>query len=276
MNFDISSIIDYKNLIELTKLYALNIFFAIVIFLAGKWIVNKIVLFFETIMTKTHAIDETLISFLKSIIYYTLLVLVILTAINKLGVNTTSFFAILGAAGLAVGLALKDSLANFAAGVMIIFFRPYKNKDSVIVAGISGVVEEIKIFNTQLKTGDNQTIIIPNSKIINDTIINVMNKPTRRVDLILSIGYDDDLQKAKQILLDIATNDNRVLKNEQISIGVSELAESSVNLFFKSWVKTKDYWDVKNDFLEKVKLEFDKAGITIPFPQQDVHHYDKK
>jgi small conductance mechanosensitive channel len=201
--------------------------------------------------------------------------MVILTAVKQLGVDTTSFFAILGAAGLAIGLALKDSLGNFASGVMIILFKPFKVGDVVTAAGVTGKIEEVSIFNTIMITPDNQKMIVPNGAITNASITNINAKPTRRVDLVVGIGYDDDIKKAKEVLNSIVNANEKVLKEEGITVAVSELADSSVNFVVRAWVKTPDYWDVKFNLTETIKNTFDKEGISIPYPQQDLHLYKK-
>ncbi len=259
---------------DMIGVYALNIALAIVIFVIGKWVARKVADISFKLMMKNSKIDETLAKFLDDIIYYILIVVVVLTALKQLGVDTTSFFAILGAAGLAIGLALKDSLGNFASGVMIILFRPFKVGDFINAGGVSGTVEEVTIFNTILKTGDNQKLIVPNGAITGGTITNVNAKPERRVDLVVGIGYDDDIKKAKEVLTSIIEADERVLKDKGITVAVSELADSSVNFVVRAWVNTPDYWSVKFDLTENIKLTFDKEGISIPYPQQDVHHHN--
>ncbi|XOB62795.1 mechanosensitive ion channel family protein [Campylobacterota bacterium DY0563] len=259
---------------DMIGLYALNIAIAIVIFIIGKWVAKKIADFSKKMMLKNEKVDKTLANFLDDIIYYVLMVIVILTALKQLGVDTTSFFAILGAAGLAIGLALKDSLGNFASGVMIIMFRPFRVGDFVNAGGVSGTVEEVSIFNTIIITPDNQKIIVPNGAITGGSITNVNAKPERRVDLVVGISYDDDIKKAKNLLKGIVEADERVLQDKGITVAVSELADSSVNFVVRAWVKTPDYWGVKFDLTENVKTTFDKEGITIPYPQQDVHHYN--
>ncbi len=259
---------------DMIGVYALNIAIAIVIFVIGKWVARKIADLCFKLMMKNSKIDETLAKFLDDIIYYILIVVVVLTALKQLGIDTTSFFAILGAAGLAIGLALKDSLGNFASGVMIILFRPFKVGDFINAGGVSGSVEEVTIFNTILKTGDNQTLIVPNGAITGGTITNVNAKPERRVDLVVGIGYDDDIKKAKEVLTSILSADDRILQEKGLTVAVSELADSSVNFVVRAWVKTPDYWAVKFDLTENIKLTFDKEGISIPYPQQDVHHYN--
>ncbi|RXK03373.1 mechanosensitive ion channel family protein [Halarcobacter bivalviorum] len=261
---------------DVIGVYALNIAAAIVIFVIGKFLARKLTDFFVKLMNKKKNVDETLLSFLDDIVYYILMVVVILTSLKQVGVDTTSFFAILGAAGLAIGLALKDSLGNFASGVMIIFFKPFKVGDFVEAGGVAGTVQEVGIFNTEFKTGDNQKIIVPNGAITGGNIKNVNAHDTRRVDLIVGIGYDDDIKKAKDVLNQIVEADERVLKEKGITVAVSELANSSVNFVVRAWVNTPDYWAVKFDLTENIKLTFDKEGISIPFPQTDVHVYKHK
>lgn len=248
---------------------------AFLIFFIGKWISRKISRIFTKMMEK-QGVDVTLIRFLEGIIYYALLVSVVLAAVSQLGVKTTSFFAILGAASLAVGLALKDSLANFSAGVMLILFRPFKVGDFIIVGGESGAVEYINVFNTVLNTADNQRKIIPNNNISNATITNVTANPRRRVDLVIGIGYGDDIRLAKATLEEVILADKRVLAEPALQIAVSELGDSAVNIVARPWVATGDYWAVLCDLTEKIKLTFDEKGISFPFPQQDVHISQQK
>jgi small conductance mechanosensitive channel len=252
-----------------------NLFIAIAVFIIGKWLAKKITNIVVSLLKKINGIDETLVKFLENIIYYILMMVVILTTLSKLGVETTSFFAILGAAGLAIGLALKDSLGNFASGVMLILFKPFKLGDFVTVAGVSGTVKEISIFSTIVITGDNQKLIVPNGAITSDTIVNVNANPTRRVDLVVGIGYDDDIKKAKDVLTNILESNDKIIQNKGLTVAVSELADSSVNFVVRAWVQTPDYWGVKFDLTEQVKLRFDKEGISIPYPQQDVHHHNQ-
>jgi small conductance mechanosensitive channel len=215
--------------------------------------------------------DETLAKFLVALTRITLLTLVIIAAITALGVEPVSFVAVLGAAGLAVGMALQGSLSNFAAGVMLIIFRPFNVGDYVEAGGSAGVVQEIRIFSTILNTPDNKKVILPNSTVTGGNIVNYSANDTRRVDMVFGIGYDDDIKAAKEILEQIVAADNRVLKDPAPKIAVSELADSSVNFVVRPWVKTEDYWNVYFDITEKVKLTFDEKGISIPFPQTDVH-----
>lgn len=250
--------------------YGLKLIFALLIFLIGKWIAKRLASLCEKIMDK-NGVEVTLRKFLNNIIYYVLLIAVVLAAAGELGINTTSFLTVLGAASLAVGLALKDSLANFSSGVMLILFRPFKIGDVVNVAGETGKVIEITVFNTIIHTGDNQKKIIPNGAISNDTITNITANPTRRIDLVIGIGYDDDIRKAKESLEKIVKADSRVLSEPAPTIAVSELADSSVNLVVRPWVKTTEYWDVYFALMEAIKLTFDEEKISFPYPQQDVH-----
>jgi len=255
--------------------YSLNIIGAILIFIVGKWLSRRIANILAKILAKNN-VDQTLVNFLANLTYYTLLVLVIVAAAGRLGINTTSFLTIIGAAGLAVGLALKDSLSNFAAGVMLVLFRPFAIGDVVSVAGITAKVENINIFNTHFCSPDNQLIIVPNNKIISDIITNINAKNTRRIDLVVGISYSDDMARTREILAGLAKDDSRVLTDPAPTIAVAELADSSVNLVFRPWVKTADYWDVRFDLTEKIKNALDAAGISIPFPQQDVHLFVEK
>lgn len=255
--------------------YSLNIIGAILIFIVGKWLSRRIANLLSKLLQKNN-IDQTLVNFLSNLTYYSLIVLVVVAAAGRLGINTTSFLTIIGAAGLAVGLALKDSLANFAAGVMLVLFRPFTIGDVVSTAGITAKVESINIFNTHFCSPDNQLIIVPNGKIINDIITNINIKATRRIDLVVGISYSDDMAKTREILAGLAKADSRVLTDPAPTIAVAELADSSVNLVFRPWVKTADYWDVRFDLTEKIKNALDEAGISIPFPQQDVHLFVEK
>jgi small conductance mechanosensitive channel len=243
---------------------------AIIIFLIGRWLAKVVVGVVHRLMRR-GGVDDTLIKFLGSIIYAVLLVAVVIAALDRLGVNTTSLLAILGAAGLAVGLALKDSLSNFAAGVMLILFRPFRVGDFIEAAGTSGIVENIQIFSTVLRTGDNREITVPNGPIFSGTIVNVTARDTRRIDLVFGIGYGDDLRRAKELIGQVLAADERILADPAPAISIAELGDSSVNLNVRPWVKSADYWAVRSDLLENVKAAFDGNGISIPFPQRDVH-----
>jgi small conductance mechanosensitive channel len=250
--------------------YGLKIVAAILIFVIGKWAVNKITALIKKMMLKAD-IDKTLVEFSESLIYFALLLMVVLASLNALGINTTSFIAVLGAASLAVGLALQGSLANIGAAVLIIVFRPFKVGDFIEAGGATGTVDDVNLFSTIISPLDNRTIIVPNSAIIGGNITNYSNKPQRRVDLTFGIGYDDDLKLAKQTLMEILTADSRILQDPAPFVAVSELGDSSVNFITRSWVESADYWDVYFELIEKVKLTFDEKGISIPYPQMDVH-----
>ncbi len=255
--------------------YSIKIVAAILIFIIGKWFCRKITDLLTKLMKK-NSVDDTLVKFLGSIVYYTLLIVLMIVVASQLGINTTSFLTIVGAAGLAIALALKDSLSNFASGVMLILFRPIKIGDFVDVGGVKGTVQSIDIFNTTLHSPDNQKHIVPNASITSGVITNVTANDTRRVDLVIGIGYDDDIAKAKGILEAIIKRENRVLENPATNIAVSELADSSVNFVVRPWVKTSDYWDVYFALTEEIKISFDKEGISIPYPQQDVHLFSEQ
>lgn len=250
--------------------YFLKLIAAIVIFYVGRIIARSISALLEKGLLSRN-IDKAVVSFLSSILYAILMIATALMALSQVGVQTTSFIAILGAAGLAVGLALQGSLANFASGVLIILFRPFKSGDFIDAGGITGTVDKIEIFQTIMKTPDNKRVIVPNAKITGGHITNFSAESTRRVDLVIGISYDSDLRKAKALLEQIISEDPRVLAEPEPNIRVSELADSSVNLIVRPWVNTDDYWGVYWDTLEKVKLTFDEHGIGIPFPQMDVH-----
>lgn len=250
--------------------WGLKVIAALAILVIGNWLAKKIAAIFVKMMDRNN-VDVTLTKFLKNIIYYALLVAVVIAAAGQLGINTTSFLTVVGAAGLAIGLALKDSLANFSAGVMLILFRPFKVGDWVNVAGETGAVEEITIFNTVMNTADNQRKIIPNGIITSGTITNITANDTRRIDMVFGIGYDDNIKAAEQVFTDIIKAEPRVLSDPAPTVAVAELADSSVNFVVRPWVKTSDYWAVKFLLTEQIKLALDEAGISIPFPQQDVH-----
>lgn len=260
---------------DVVAMFGLKIAAAIAILVVGRWIAKAITKLARRAMEKTK-LDAMLARFVGNLIYVALMIFVVLAAINQLGVQTTSFIAVIGAAGLAIGLALQGSLANFAAGVLIIVFRPYKVGDYVEGGGVAGTVEEVQIFTTVLKTPDNKTIIVPNGQIMSGTITNYSARPERRIDLVVGVGYDADLDKTRQVLTDILGEDERVLREPTPLIGVVELADSSVNFVVRPWVKTADYWPVYFDLNERIKKRFDAEGITIPFPQRDVHIYEHK
>ena len=250
--------------------YAANIALALAIFLVGKWLAGTLTNVVIALLKKSR-MDDILITFVTSIVKALLMLFVTIAALNQLGVDTTSLIALLGAAGLAVGLALQNSLQNFAAGVMLIVFRPFKAGDFVELAGVAGVVENIGIFSSVLRTGDNRELIVPNGVIYGGIITNYSKRSTRRVDMVFGIDYDLDLKQAKALLRTIILADERVLSEPEPVVAVSELADFSVNFIVRPWVKNADYWPVLWDTTEKVKLEFDAQGLSIPYPQMDIH-----
>jgi len=253
--------------------WGIRLAIALAIFIIGRWIARWLTNIVRKLMTKSN-LDVMLINFLGNLVYTVLILVVVMATLDHLGIRTTSLLAVFGAAGLAIGLALKDSLSNFSSGVMIILFRPFKVGDFIEAAGAAGVVEEVRMFATIMRTGDNRQIIVPNGQIYGGTITNYSAKPTRRIDLVFGIGYGDDIAKAKKIIDDIMQQDERILSDPAPGIALGELAESSVNFNVRPWVNNEDYWPVRADLLEKIKLAFDANGISIPFPQQDVYMHE--
>jgi len=252
--------------------FAINLATAIAIFFVGRIIVRLLTRGMRKVMEQQD-VDKTLISFVSNFVSMVLLIFVIIAAISALGIQTTSFIAILGAAGLAIGLALQGSLSNFAAGVLIVLFRPYKAGDWIEAAGVSGSVEEVQMLTTVLKTGDNKQVIVPNSQIMDSIITNYSTNDKRRVDMTVGVSYEDNLDKVRKTLEELVSADDRILDDPACTIAVSELADSSVNFVLRPWVATADYWGVKSDLTEAIKKRFDEEGISFPFPQQDVHLY---
>ena len=255
--------------------FAINLVTAIVIFYVGRLVVRILTRGMRKVL-EAQNVDKTLVTFVSNLTSMVLLTVVIIAAVGALGVQTTSFIAILGAAGLAIGLALQGSLSNFAAGVLIVLFRPYKVGDWIEAAGISGSVEEVQILTTVLKTGDNKQVIVPNAQIMNSIITNYSANDTRRVDMVVGVSYDDDLDKVRSTLEELVAAEDRILDDPACTIAVSALADSSVNFVVRPWVKTSDYWGVNFELTEAIKKRFDKEGISFPFPQQDVHLYQAK
>lgn len=255
--------------------WGMSIAIALAIFFIGKILARMLSKLLEKVLLRSGT-NSLLVGFMVNISYAILIVAVVLAAVDSLGVNITSLLAIVGAAGLAVGLALKDSLSNFASGVMIIIFRPFATGDYITAGGTSGVVDEIGLFATLMHSGDNQRIIVPNSAILGGNIINTSALPTRRIDMVFGIGYDDNIGQARDIIMAILEADERILEDPAPSVSVGELAESSVNLKVRPWVMSGDYWSVKPDLLELIKVKFDEVGISIPYPQQDVHMHEVK
>ena len=257
-------------IVSMGLVYGPQLLLAIVVLIVGFWIIKKVVGLMDRALTAKDT-ELTLKRFLESLTSIILKALLLISVASMVGIETTSFVAIIGAAGLAIGLALQGSLANFAGGVLLLLFRPYKVGDFIETQGHAGVVHSIQIFTTVLKTPDNKTIIIPNGPIANGSITNYSTEATRRVDMVFGIGYGDDIDKAKGILQRLIGDDSRILKDPEAAILLSELADSSVNFTVRAWVNAADYWGVFFDMHESVKKAFDAEGISIPFPQQDVH-----
>jgi small conductance mechanosensitive channel len=250
--------------------YGMRILGAVVIFIIGRWVAKGIASAVKRLMTRGD-MDPMLVGFVRNLVYFLVLIFVILAALNNLGIQTTSFIAILGAAGLAVGLALQGTLSNFGAGVLLIIFKPFKVGDFVDAGGAMGSVEKVSIFNTWLNTPDNRLVIVPNSSVIGGNITNFTAKDVRRLDLVFGVSYEDDMKQVKEEIWDILKTDERVLKEPAPTVAVLELADSSVNFAVRPWVKTSQYWDLYFDLHERIKARFDQKGISIPFPQNDVH-----
>ena len=261
----------YINLaIEYGSLYGLKLISSLVIFFIGKRLARLITnLVIKGL--KKQDVDIELIGFFNSLIYWILFALVCIATLGQLGIQTASFIALIGAAGLAIGLALQGSLSNFAAGVLIIILRPIKVGEFVEIAGESGSVQSIRIFTTELRTGDNKCVIIPNQRVLNSNIINYSSTGRRRIDMVFGIGYNDDIDHARKVISDIINADKRILSDPEPQIAVSELADSSVNFVVRPWVKTADYWGVRFDLIESIKKRFDEEKISIPFPQQEIN-----
>lgn len=250
--------------------WGIKLLLALAIFYIGRMVVAAVVGFVRKVL-EGRGMDAILVSFLVAILRWILLLFVVIAALSQLGINTNSLVAVLGAAGLAIGLSLQSSLSNFAAGVMLIIFRPFTKGDFVEAGGATGVVDTISIFTTTMTTTDNKEVIVPNGAIIGGNITNYSARPTRRVDMVFSVSYEDDIRKAKQLLEEIISADERVLKEPKPVIAVGALAESSIDFLVRPWAKQEDYWGLLWDTTETVKLRFDEAGISIPYPQMDVH-----
>lgn len=260
----------WEQIKDIVAMYGLNVVAAIAIFVVGKFVAGVIRKLIRKIMQK-RGLDATLTGFVSSIVYAAVIAFIVIAALSKLGIQTASFVAILGAAGLAIGLALQGSLSNFASGVLIIIFKPFKGGDYVSAGGCDGFIEDVGIFTTSILTVDNKLIIVPNSKIMGDTITNYSAQKTRRVDLVAGVSYNDDIDHVKELLLKILAEDARVLSDPAPFVGLLEMADSSVNFTVRAWVKSEDYWDVFFDTNERIKKTFDAENISIPYPQLDVH-----
>jgi small conductance mechanosensitive channel len=273
MNGDLSKMVD--QLQGLAALYGLKIMTALIILVVGRIIAGIMRAISRKMANKTKA-DTTITVFLGNMVYILIMIFAVIAAVNRLGVQTTSFVAIIGAAGLAVGLAFQGSLSNFASGFLMVIFRPFKVGDYVQAGGVSGTIQEIHVFTTTMTTPDNIRIIVPNSKITGDSITNYTAEKQRRIDLSIGVSYSDDIDKVTAVLNDVVTGFAGVLKDPVPQIAVAEMADSSVNFVVRPWSKTEDYWKVRFGLIEAIKKRFDKEGIAIPFPQRDVHIYNNK
>ena len=259
-----------NSLIEIGSSIGISLLMAQAIHIVGRQLV-KLILRLITVALEKSKVEDTVRIFVTNLLNTLLMILVFIAAINQLGIETTSIIAVLGAAGLAIGLALQGSLSNFAAGILIVIYRPYKVGDYIEAGNHAGTVKDIQIFSTVLKTPDNKIVVVPNGSIMNGSIVNYSDQDTRRVDLIISCSYEDDIDKVRSVLEDILKKEKRILKDPKPQIAVAELADSSVNFIFRPWVKRTDYLPVYYSLLEEVKKRFDKEGISIPYPQSDVH-----
>ncbi|WP_344958884.1 small-conductance mechanosensitive channel MscS [Zobellella aerophila] len=254
--------------------YAVNITAALLTLIIGFMVAKMLTGGLNRLLRRK--IDSTIADFITSLIKYVILAFVIIAALGRVGVQTASFVAVVGAAGLAIGLALQGSLSNFAAGILLIAFRPFKAGDYIEAAGTAGTVNSVQIFTTVLMTPDNRMIVVPNSNVLNGNIINYSKEKTRRIDLVIGVSYSADLKKTKEVLTRIINEDNRILKEPECRIAVGELGASSVDFVLRPWVQADDYWNTRFDLLERIKNELDANGIGIPFPQMDVHLFKKE
>ena len=260
----------WNQLSELLSSFGISLFIALSILIIGRQVVKILIKVISTALERSNT-EDTVRIFVTNLLNTLLMIVVFIAAINQLGIQTTSIIAVLGAAGLAIGLALQGSLSNFAAGILIVIYRPYKVGDYIQADNHLGTVDDIQIFSTVLKTPDNKLVIVPNGSIMNGSIVNFSNQDKRRVDIIASCSYEDDIDKVKSVLADILSKDDRILNEPKPRIAVSELADSSVNFIVRPWVKNSDYIDVYYSLLEEIKKRFDQEGIAIPYPQTDVH-----
>ena len=261
--------------IEITSNFGLKLLTALIVVIVGRQLVKILLKVIKVALEKANT-EETVRIFIANLLNTIFTVIIFVAAINQLGVETTSIIALLGAAGLAIGLALQGSLANFAAGILIVIFRPYKVGDYIEAGTNVGTVKDIQIFSTVLRTPDNKAIVVPNGSIMDGSITNYSEQPTRRIDIIASCSYEDDLDKVKQVLKTILDSEERILTEPKPQIAVSELAESSVNFIVRPWVNSSDYLPVMYSLLEQIKKTFDQEGISIPYPQSDIHIHEKK
>lgn len=266
----IKELLQNNDLEQLILGWALQLLIAFAIFIIGRWTARAVTRTFRRLLEMRH-VEATLVTFLGNLVYAVMLAAVVIAALDALGLPVTSLIAVLAAAGLAIGLALKDSLGNFAAGVMLVMFRPFTKGDVVQVAGVNGKVEEVGIFSTIIKTSDNTLIIIPNGQVAGDTITNFTALDTRRVSLVIGVGYDDDLKVVRSVLERICADHPLVLDDPEPGIALTNLGDSSVDFAVRAWTRTEDYWAVRSDLLESAKTELEASGCNIPYPQTDVH-----
>ncbi len=258
------------NLVELAVTIGVRLFLVLVIYVVGRWLARMSERVLKKMLRKRE-VDPVLVDFLGSVVNIAVTVVAVIAALDQLGISPASLLAVVGAASLAVGLALKDSLSNFAAGVMLVLFRPFTKGDFVDAGGESGTVDEVYLNSTRLVTPDNKLIMVPNSQIWNGSITNYSAKDTRRVDLVIGVGYDDDLKTAHDVIMGVLKNHDKVLQDPAPAVFVSNLGDSSVDFNVRPWVATADYWGVYSDVLHQAKLALDEAGVSIPYPQSDVH-----
>jgi len=266
----ITAFIEDTNLVEILTNGAINLVIALFIFVVGKWIARMVQNTLEKVL-RSRSVDEVLVDFLGNIVYALVLIVAVVAAFDQLGIPATSFMAIIGAAGLAIGLALKDSLSNFASGVMLVMFRPFTKGNFIEAGGITGTVDEIRLVSTTLTTPDNKLITVPNSMMYTNAITNYSAKDTRRVDMVIGVGYNDDLKVAASVLEKICASHPKILKDPGTKIFINNLGDSAVDFVVRPWVNSEDYWGVLADVLETAKVELEAAGCNIPYPQTDVH-----
>ena len=271
LDMDTAEIIN--SITQIAADFGLRVLYAVLIIVIGRWVVKLLLKIIKAALEKT-TVEETVRIFVVNLLNTLLMVIIFIAAINQLGIETTSIIAMLGAAGLAIGLSLQGSLANFAAGILIVIFKPYKVGDYIEAGSAAGTVLDIQIFSTVLKTPDNKIVIVPNGIIMKDSVVNYTDQATRRVDIVASCGYEDDIDKVKEILKDILNQEDRILAEPEPRIAVSELADNSVNFIVRPWVNSSDVLSVKYSILEQIKKRFDAEGISIPYPQRDVHIYN--
>ncbi|MHC4917238.1 MAG: mechanosensitive ion channel family protein [Planctomycetota bacterium] len=272
LSLDLESI--WATVQQMVAAHSLKVLAGLAILLIG-WLLAKLIRAITEKILLRSKVEPTVVSFVKHLTYYTLMAFVLIAALNQFGVQTASIIAVMGAAGLAVGLALQGALSNFAAGILLIIFRPFRVGDYVSGGGVEGTVTEIGILSCELDSLDNRKLVVPNAKMMGDSIVNFTANGTRRVDLVVGVAYGADLARAREVILDVMRSDERVLKSPEPSVGVLELADSSVNLAVRPWTAVAGYWDVYFGMLEAVKNRLDAEGISIPFPQRDVHLYQK-